>query len=514
MVPPRKLFLLILNFLSLVLFSGTVFGWTALSQILVEENFYDWLCDTAPCDAQTAALDAAFTLASTAYGISALPGGLLLDKAGPLVTIIVGGAIGVLSVAGIACLRFTFHTYHVDLFPVFLVGVAVGGSLIRFCGYSVGFLFPSHSALLIATASVLFDGSCLVFPLLRAIFSAGVGYEALFGSYAGFGLVLFILLPIAWKMNMPEMERVRAEAKARQQAGGSIETKTILQQMKSLEFLTIFLFSTVQLTHSNLYIGSVNDVNAEIAEKSGSTGQLAHVNTIVSFVIPMGFVAVPAITASIRRFGNVGTLQITNVLGILVNLLQMMPSLWLQAITVCLFATFRAYLFSNVPQFNAHYFGVLNMGRIQGICFLSGGLLNLVQVPLINYSLLTLKDFTLMLVICIVATLIPMIACVALQVQERRKLRESLLRPATPVPSVSSRRRSASLESIASMGEGIQRSASLGVLASAMHGSSTSLQVMSLCPSSSEGSPENQNHGLSMVEEAGPSFRSDRLSTM
>lgn len=95
----------------------------------------------------------------------------MLDKAGPLVTIIVGGAIGVLSVAGIACLRFTFHTYHVDLFPVFLVGVAVGGSLIRFCGYSVGFLFPSHSALLIATASVLFDGSCLVFPLLRAIFS-------------------------------------------------------------------------------------------------------------------------------------------------------------------------------------------------------------------------------------------------------------------------------------------------------------------------------------------------------
>ena len=535
MVPGRKLFLLILNFLSLVLFSGTVFGWTALSQILVKENFYDWLCEAGPpCDAQTAALNSAFTLASTAYGLSSLPGGLLLDRAGPLVTIIVGGAIGVLSVVGIACLRLTFHSWHVDLFPPFLVGVAIGGSLIRFCGYSVGFLFPSHSALLIATASVLFDGSCLVFPLLRVIYINGGGYEATFGGYAALGVVLFLLLPIAWKLNMPEMQRVRAEAKARQQAGGSIEARTIFQQMKSLEFLAILLFSTVQLTHSNLYIGSVNEVNAQIAGKTDTAAQLLHVNTIVSFVIPMGFLAVPAITASIRRFGNVGTLQVTNVLGIVLNALQLIPSLWLQVLTVCLFAVFRAFLFSNVPQFNAHYFGVLNMGRIQGICFLSGGLVNLVQVPLINFSLLTLKDFTPMLLLCILVTLIPMIACAALQLQEKRQAGENLLE-AGPVRSLSPavspalsrvsrtgsrsmRARSASLASIASMGEGIGHSPSLGVLASPMHGSSTSLQVMSLCPSSSEGDLANfdpEVHGVSMVEEeqTQTSYRRDRLGT-
>lgn len=479
MLPRHKLFLLSLNFLSLLLFSGTVFGWTALSEILVTENFYDWLCDDGPpCDAQKAALNEAFTLASTAYGLSSLPGGLLLDAAGPLVTIIVGGAVGVLSITGIACLKWTFHTLHVDLFPPFLVGVAIGGSLIRFCGYSVGFLFPAKSALLIAMASVLFDGSCLVFPVLQLLYKAGVGYQALFVGYAVLGLILFVLLPIAWQMNMAEMRRIRSEAKARQSTGGAIGSQTILQQVKSLEFLAIFLFSTIQLTHSNLYIGSVNEVNAGIARMTGvSDDQLLTVNTIISFIIPMGFLAVPAITASINHLGNVGTLQVTNVLGLILNILQLIPNIWLQVLTVCLFAIFRAFLFSNVPQFNAHYFGVLNMGRIQGICFLSGGLFNLIQVPLVNFSLLQ-QDFTPMLLLCIAMTIVPVIACTSLQCREKRQLTEAL------APSMSHSGRNLSSGSVATM---IRRSSSLGVLASPMHGSSTPLQVMSFSPSGPDG---------------------------
>eukprot|EP00931_Biecheleriopsis_adriatica_P055188 TRINITY_DN32571_c0_g1_i1.p1 TRINITY_DN32571_c0_g1~~TRINITY_DN32571_c0_g1_i1.p1 ORF type:complete len:528 (+),score=63.34 TRINITY_DN32571_c0_g1_i1:65-1585(+) len=504
MVPGHKLFLLVFNFLSLLLYSGTVFGWTALSEILLKEDFYGYLCkDGPPCDAQTEALNTAFTLASTAYGLSSLPGGLLLDKFGPLVTIIVGGGIGVASVAGITCLRWTFHTFQIDLFPLFLVGVAIGGSLIRFCGYTVGFLFPSKSALLIAIASVLFDGSCLVFPVLQAIFNNGVSFEALFGGYAVLGLVIFTMLPIAWKMNMPEMRRLRAEAKARQGAGG-IASQTIFQQMQSLEFVAILLFSIIQLTHSNVYIGSVNEVNAEIARKQGASAEtLFQVDTIVSFVIPLGFLAVPAITFSINNFGNVGTLQITNILGVILNTLQLIPHLWLQTLTVCVFATFRAFLFSNVPQFNAHYFGVLNMGRIQGVCFLAGGLLNLVQVPLVNFSL-KIDDFTPMLLLCIVMTAVPVVPCVALQCRERRQVRAELLAAGlTSAPRSLSR--SSSLDCVAGIGDGIRRSQSLGVLASPMHGSCSSFQpFLRPSPSGSLGdiTPQDENLGVSMVEEA------------
>jgi len=479
----RKIFLLCFNFLSILLFAGTVFGWTALSDMLVKESFYSYLCDgQPPCDAQSVALNQAFTLASTATGLCALPGGWLLDSAGPVVTIIAGGAIEVLSVAGIALCEHTWQLYHIDLFPIYLVGVAVGGSLIRFCGYSCGFLFPGHGALLIAMASVLFDGSCMVFPLIKVLYNMGIPLSTLFWYYTAIGLVIFTLLPVAWWLNSAEMKQVRRAAAARQDVtDGSLRSKPISQQVRTLEFLAIFCFSTIQLTHSNLYIGSVNDVNAQLAKKTGSADDLHFVNTVVSFVIPMGFVAVPAITCSIRRFGNIGTVQITNVLGVFVNALQLIPSLYLQLLTVCMFAAFRAYLFSNVPQFNAHYFGVLNMGRIQGICFLAGGLFNLVQVPLINWSIISLGGyFTPLVCICIVATIVPVIPCACLQLRECREARSSAPNagPIARIPRVSS------LQLVGRLGSG---SDSLGVLASNSYGNTTPVQVQMLSPSGSQG---------------------------
>ena len=83
----RHAYLVVTDLASILLFSGIVFGWTALQNILLREGFYSGLCAVGqplPCDAQSTALNRAFTFASTAVSLVALPCGMLLDKFGPV----------------------------------------------------------------------------------------------------------------------------------------------------------------------------------------------------------------------------------------------------------------------------------------------------------------------------------------------------------------------------------------------------------------------------------------------
>ena len=84
----RHAYLVVTDLASILLFSGIVFGWTALQNILLREGFYSGLCAVGqplPCDAQSTALNRAFTFASTAVSLVALPCGMLLDRFGPVV---------------------------------------------------------------------------------------------------------------------------------------------------------------------------------------------------------------------------------------------------------------------------------------------------------------------------------------------------------------------------------------------------------------------------------------------
>lgn len=419
---PRKAFLLVFNFISVLLFSGIIFGWTALKEILVNERFYSYLCEEAPCDAQSVALAHAFTYASAASSICALPGGWLLDAAGPVVTILVGGTLNVLGLLGVALCEKIWQTYRFDVIPFLMVAIAVAGSLIRFCGYACAFLFPGRSSLLLALASVLFDGSCMVFPVLKLFYDAGISFSGLFWAYTLISLVVFILLPIAWKLNSAEMAEVRAAVAQRTASTTAVglQAKPITAQLRSFEFFVIMLFSAVELTHSNLYLATVDFINTNIAAATAAPeGSAELVNSITGFVVPLGFFAVPCITASIRRMGNEGALQVTNILGILLRSMQLIPSLYLQVGSVTVFAAYRAFLFSNVPAFNAHYFGVRNMGRIQGVCFLVGGLLNFVQAPLVHWSVIDLRgDFTPFLLLCLAAIVVVAIPVGVMQLRQ------------------------------------------------------------------------------------------------
>ena len=176
----KGLLLVLSTVVSVFLFSGIIFGWPALNSMLISEGvFYSSLCgdEPQPCDAQKTALNRAFTYASTALSLVSLPAGALIDRYGPLAG---GSIVGVLNILGLIgiCVCQVVGSVEFDVFLGSTVLLAVGGSITMFTGYALPFLFPSHATLLIELISSLFDGSCIILPLMRLAYEAGIPFEA------------------------------------------------------------------------------------------------------------------------------------------------------------------------------------------------------------------------------------------------------------------------------------------------------------------------------------------------
>merc|ERR1711871_1580294 len=87
----------------------------------------------------------------------------------------------------------------------------------------------------------------------------------------------------------------------------ALAAKPIRVQLASLENAAIWLYASVQIPRSNLYMGSVDMVNEQIALHSGQQSSLNLVSTVIGFTIPLGVFAVPAIDACVQRGGILWT---------------------------------------------------------------------------------------------------------------------------------------------------------------------------------------------------------------
>jgi len=378
------------------LFSGTVFGWGAMLSMLEQENFFSNLCagsgEELPCKAQVAELNNAFTIASTAVSLVAFAAGWLVDNAGPTKSVIVAGILNFIGYIGIA-----LSMSNEALFTPALTAAAVGGSLTMFIGYQVPFLIPSKFALLIAINSCLFDAGTLNFPILKVLYGAGLGFSTLFWLYAVIACIMFPLFALAWSQNEAEMKQIMASAGGDDDSTptDALTSKPLGQQMKTFEFLCIFIYSVIQVPRSNLYMGTVPLVNGKIAEATGADATM--VNTLTEFIIPFGFLAVPPIEMSIHKMGIINTVQLTTLIGVIYNAIQLIPSLGFQLVGTVVFAIWRAFLFSIISAYNGDTFGVKTMGRIMGIGFFASGVANIFLGPVVSASV-DLGSFTPMLV--------------------------------------------------------------------------------------------------------------------
>ena len=314
-------FVVAMSLSTFFLFSGTVFGWGAMLSMLEQENFFSDLCQEVvpgkPCDAQIAALNNAFTIASAAVSLVSFGAGWLVDNAGPTKSVVVAGILNLVGYIGVALSK-----QNEGMFTPALTAAAVGGSLTMFIGYQVPCLIPSKFALLIAINSCLFDAGTLNFPILKVLYGAGLGFTTLFWLYAVVAMIMFPLFAVAWGMNEAEMKQIMAAGGGDDDAAptDALTSKPLTEQMKTFEFFCIFIYSVIQVPRSNLYMGTVPLVNGKIAEASGaSDSTLNMVNVLTEFIIPFGFLAVPPIEMSIHKMGIINTVQLTTLIGIIYN---------------------------------------------------------------------------------------------------------------------------------------------------------------------------------------------------
>lgn len=377
-----KIWLGVFNFLSVFIFSGAIFGWTALQDMLVGEGYYLHLCEAGEmsCDAQTTALNRAFTYASTAVPLIALPFGLLLDKVGPHNAI---WLVGLVELVGLVLFAVAASAHIMELFVVSFVLIALGGAMTLFTAYTLPFLFPDKASMLIGFTSSGFDFSSILFPILQVVWRQGVSFPILCWIIAAVGVFTYLSVAIMWMTNRSEIIAIRSAPPPTTDKTGLVGLP-INVQMKTRSFVSIFLFGAIQLARANLYLGTVPLVNEDVATKVG--GNSDAVDVAVSFIVPAGFLSVPLFTSSVSQFGLVGTMQVTNIIGFVYNALQFIPNLGVQALAAVVFTIGRAFLFAVIADFNAQTFGILSMGTIQGICFLAGAFLNLFQAPLVAWT--------------------------------------------------------------------------------------------------------------------------------
>ncbi|CAI5716736.1 unnamed protein product [Peronospora destructor] len=423
-IAPRRIALVLTVCVSDLLLTGLVFGWAPLLLLLQEEGQYHELCTDpsgSTCVSQENRLNLIFAAASVAMNIGALPVGMLLDRVGPRMTIAVAVII---EVSGLSMLAIS-DSKTLDMFVPAYVFIAFGGCITMMSSYPASFLIMRYQTAILAAISCLFDSSSVVFLVLYAAHERfGWSRRELFLGLASMAAAIYLLLIFLWGLNektlrpkrrldvnanqvilsTPQQEQLLVNGKANDTMYGSVEVEPNMQissmptigddtafhlvdiaihkQMRSFEFMYIVGYAAVQVLRANIYIGTAN----KLLENYGDHEHGYLYTKVFSFVLPIGFLFVPSINNLVETRGLLKALLFTNVLGVLYNVLELIPSLPVQCLAFFIFTAFRAFLYAIISAFTAKTFGLKNMGSLMGIIFSIGSVISLAEYPAVYVS--------------------------------------------------------------------------------------------------------------------------------
>src|ERR1700760_132383 len=115
-----------------------------------------------------------FTVAAVSTNLATLPIGTILDRYGPRVCGLMGGAF-----VAVGCLFFayawTLNLYHIDGYIPGYLFLALGGPFVFISSFQLSNTFPKYSGLILALLTGSFDTSSAVFLVYRLIYSATDG---------------------------------------------------------------------------------------------------------------------------------------------------------------------------------------------------------------------------------------------------------------------------------------------------------------------------------------------------
>jgi len=346
--------------------------------------------------------------------IVALPAGILLDSTGTGATLVVAGVV---EVAG-SVLMATADSKTFDVFLYAYSALGVGGALTMFAAFSgAATASPQVKLAYVSACSCLFDASVIVFQMFYGMnILLGVSRSTLFLGHAVLAAVMYtsmvanyIPIPCCFgglAPSKPSHSMIRAESMKRfhqsveVEGYGSIDSQVqdgelkeeripvkhmdLCRQLRTYEFWFMVICCSVGILRANLFIGMNPVLLDGLGDHKYHTDAYKQV---FNYVLACGFVFIPIIAWCAQLVGLLNSLQIANMIGIVAFAFGLVPLLPVQVLTFIVFTAFRAFLYAIVSAYNLHVFGIGTFGKIQGLMFTLGATINLLQVPIVTWSL-------------------------------------------------------------------------------------------------------------------------------
>lgn len=331
--------------------SGVIYGWTGMLLILRKEGVYQQYSEGE----QEEKFDLIMTIASFFTAGSGLFIGVFLDAFGPRITALCSGVV---TIAG--CFVFGFQWNLTVGYAMF----AVGGMGILISSFRAAYLFPAHQSLVIGSISCLFDSSTVIFVVFDVLYeNFGLTLKQLCMGYAAICLLLQIALFALWSMN-PTFDRLQAKAEEPDEAKSLLDVATrpaavvdsdddddddttlvaelpFKQQLRTVEFVFIYIFCCVMMFRSNLFLGTAGNFLISLGDDKDDDRYAK----LLASIIPLGFIFVPVISYFLDRTGFAVSAYMVVVIGLAYGGLSIVPILQVQLGTAFMFTFYRAALF-------------------------------------------------------------------------------------------------------------------------------------------------------------------------
>ena len=170
-----------------------------------------------------------------------------------------------------------------------------------------------------------------------------------------------------------------------------LREKRFWAQFVSAESTGMGIFYTLNVFCIQFYLGTAR---LQLASKGDAAAGFAF--TKLASVLPaFGFLGIPAIGWLLDSQGYGATLGAINLMGVAASLMQAVPSLRFQALTITVWTYGRFFLYTSYFTIFGALFGFRNFGRMVAIDNTVNGLFGLLQLPLTSWGLHGLRgNFT------------------------------------------------------------------------------------------------------------------------
>ncbi|ANB13692.1 hypothetical protein AWJ20_4635 [Sugiyamaella lignohabitans] len=162
---------------------------------------------------------------------------------------------------------------------------------------------------------------------------------------------------------------------------GALHNARVSQQLTSMWFILIILFSAVTTLHINYFIASIwKSYNYRLdGDTTSGSREVKLILDYFDFALPIGSIlSVPFIGFILDNMSTLRAFTIIYVLAISIGFLQLVSgSVVAGCLGITLFVPYRSLLFTAIPDYTVNIFGFHTFGLVYGLILAVSGLANL-----------------------------------------------------------------------------------------------------------------------------------------